>query len=383
MKGMPRTVIVLAAGGTGGHMFPAEALARELAARRFALALVTDRRGAAFGDTTGVEVHRIHAAQVAGNIFRKIAAAAQLARGLFESRRVLRELEPAAVVGFGGYASFPVILAAILGHVPALIHEQNAVLGRANRLLASRVDAIATSFDQVQRLPASGRAHLRRTGNPVRPAIAALSRTPYPAPAPDGPLNVLVTGGSQGAAAFSTIVPAAVAKLAPEFRARLRIAQQCKAEDIEAVTQAYHELSVAAELRPFFADMPEQLARAQLVIARAGASTVAEIMAAGRPSILIPFPAAMDDHQSANAVALFRYKCAWPLKQNESTAEKLKEFLQAMLADPTKLTEAARRARDAGIPDAAARLADVVMELISNGGSSTLSRGAVPREAAE
>jgi UDP-N-acetylglucosamine--N-acetylmuramyl-(pentapeptide) pyrophosphoryl-undecaprenol N-acetylglucosamine transferase len=383
MTHYPRTVIVLAAGGTGGHMFPAEALARELAARGFALALVTDRRGAAFGEGAGVEVHRIHAGQVIGNVFRKIAAVVQLGRGLLEARRLLRDLDPAIAIGFGGYASLPTMLAAVHSSVLTVIHEQNAVLGRANRMLASRVDAIATSFDQVLRLPRSGRAIMRRTGNPVRPEIAALSRRPYPAPEADGPLQILITGGSQGATIFSSIVPLAVASLPPELRSRLRLVQQCRAADLEGVTQAYRELGVAAELRPFFADMPEQLARSQLVIGRAGASTVAEITAAGRPAILVPYPAAMDDHQTANARALLRQRCAWLVHQPEFTPEKLRDMLGALLAEPARLVDAARRSREAGIPNAAAQLADMVAGLVSDGGTRARSHGAGPREAAE
>jgi len=366
MSKFPRTVIVLAAGGTGGHMFPAEALARELNVRGFAMALITDRRGAAFGEKAGVEVHRIHAGQAVGNTFRKIAGAIQLARGWFEARRLLRDLDPALAVGFGGYASLPTMLAAVRAGILTLIHEQNAVLGRANRLLAPRVDAIATSFDQVLRLPPSGRAIMRRTGNPVRPEIAALSTQPYPAPEADGPLHVLVTGGSQGATIFSRLVPYAVSLLPPESRARLRIVQQCRPEDIEAVTQAYRELGVAAELRPFFTDMPRRLAEAHVAICRAGASTVAELTAAGRPSILVPYPAATDDHQTANARALFRQRCGWFAPQSELTPEKLGEMLQALLAEPSRLVDVAQRAREAGIPDAAARLADMVAGLVAD-----------------
>lgn len=370
-----RTVIVLAAGGTGGHMFPAEALARELGARGFALALMTDRRGAAFGEGSGVEVHRIHAAQIAGNVFRKAAATVEIARGYFEARRLLHELSPAVVVGFGGYASLPTMLAAVRSRILTIIHEQNAVLGRANRMLASRVDAIATSFEEVQMLPDRMSAQLRRTGNPVRLDIAALSNEPYPAPEAGGPLHILVTGGSQGAAVFGALIPAAVALLEPPLRARLRLAQQCRPEHLEEVGRFYKEHGAAAELRPFFSDMPERLRRAQLVISRAGASTVAEITAAGRPSILIPYPAAMDDHQTANARALLRQRCAWIVSQQTVTPEKLKEMLTAMLAEPARLAEVAARARDVGIPNAAARLADMVAGLVSDGGRRHLLRG--------
>lgn len=262
-----RTVIVLAAGGTGGHMFPAEALARELGVRGFALALMTDRRGAAFGEGVAVEVRRIHAAQIAGNVFRKAAATIEIARGYFEARRLLRELSPAVVVGFGGYASLPTMLAAIRSGILTLIHEQNAVLGRANRLLASKVDAIATSFEQVQMLPDGMAAQMRRTGNPVRSEIAALSNEPYPAPQPDEPLHILITGGSQGAAVFGALIPSAVALLAPEQRARLRLVQQCRPEHLDEVGRFYEEIGVAAVLRPFSRTCPTSCAAPSLLSA--------------------------------------------------------------------------------------------------------------------
>ena len=378
-----RTVIVLAAGGTGGHMFPAEALARELAARHFALALVTDKRGAAFGESESVDVHRIHAGQMVGGTIRKMLGAAQMARGLFEARRVLRQLEPAAAVGFGGYASVPTMLAAVYAHIPTLIHEQNAVLGRANRLLASRVTAIATSFERVAGMPEKGSAQLRRTGNPVRPEIAALSQIPYEPPAADGPFNLLITGGSQGAAVFGEIVPRAIALLPPEYRARLRIAQQCRPEHLESAGQIYGKLGMNADLRPFFDDMPARLTWAHLVIGRAGASTVAEILAAGRPSLLVPYPAAMDDHQTANGLSLQRKKAAWIVTQAKFTPHTLKDVLGTLMGEPARLADVAKAAHEMGIPEAASRLADMVAGLISSGAARHLGRDQTPMEAAE
>jgi len=377
-----RTVIVLAAGGTGGHMFPAEALARELAARHFALALVTDKRGAAFGENEDVDVHRIHAGQMVGGTIRKMLGAAQMARGLFEARRVLRQLEPAAAVGFGGYASVPTMLAAVYAHIPTLIHEQNAVLGRANRMLASRVTAIATSFERVGAMPEKGSAQLRRTGNPVRPEIAALSQNPYEPPTADGPFNLLITGGSQGAAVFGEIVPKAIALLPPDYRARLRIAQQCRSEHLDAAAQVYVQLGMNVDLRPFFNDMPERLAKAHLMIGRAGASTVAEILAAGRPALLVPYPAAMDDHQTANGLSLQRKKAAWIVAQAKFTPHTLKDVLGTLMTEPARLADVAKSAREMGIPEAASRLADMVVELISGGGTRQL-RDQTPMEAAE
>ncbi len=378
-----RTIIVLAAGGTGGHMFPAEALARELAARHFALALVTDKRGAAFGESDDVDVHRIHAGQMVGGTIRKMAGAVQMARGLFEARRVLRQLEPAAAVGFGGYASVPTMLAAVYARIPTVIHEQNAVLGRANRMLASRVTAIATSFERVSGMPAKGSAQLRRTGNPVRPEIAALSRIPYEPPAAGGPFNLLITGGSQGAAVFGEIVPKATALLPPEYRARLRIAQQCRPEHLEVATRIYGQLGMNVDLRPFFNDMPQRLAKTHLMIGRAGASTVAEVLAAGRPALLVPYPAAMDDHQTANGLSLQRKKAAWIMAQAKFTPHTLKDVLGTLMNEPERLAEVAKAALEMGIPEAASRLADMVAGLISSGGARHLGREQTPMEAAE
>ncbi|MGB8274963.1 MAG: undecaprenyldiphospho-muramoylpentapeptide beta-N-acetylglucosaminyltransferase [Alphaproteobacteria bacterium] len=362
------TNIVLAAGGTGGHMFPAEALAGELNRRGFALALITDRRGASFGEASGVRTLRISAGHVSGSVLAKIKGLAALARGTFEAGRLLRELDPAVVVGFGGYASVPTMLAATRAGLATVLHEQNAVLGRANRLLAHRVDLIATSFEYVEGVE-SGRVRLVRTGNPVRPAIAALSREPYPMPQPDGPLHVLVTGGSQGAAVFGQVVPQAVALLPPEHRARISIVQQCRAEDLERAKQAFAAADVRAELAPFLHDMSDRLRVAQLVICRAGASTVAELSAAGRPAILVPFPQATDDHQTANAMALAKAGGAVLIPQKELTAAVLAQRLTDFLTQPGRLVGGAAKSRAFGIPEAAERLAETVAEVARKGGN--------------
>jgi UDP-N-acetylglucosamine--N-acetylmuramyl-(pentapeptide) pyrophosphoryl-undecaprenol N-acetylglucosamine transferase len=375
MKRTP-TSIVLAAGGTGGHMFPAEALAAELNRRGFALALITDRRGAAFGEGSGVTTLRIAAGQVSGSVLGKIRGLAAIARGTFEAGRLLRDLDPAVVVGFGGYASVPTVLAATRARIATVLHEQNAVLGRANRLLAPRVDVIATSFESVAGLSPQWRARIVRTGNPVRWAIAALSQAPYPAPEPGGPLTLLVTGGSQGAAVFNTVVPAAVALLAPDVRARLNVVQQCRAEDADSAARAFVAAGVRAELKPFLTDMPERLARAQLVVCRAGASTVAEIAAAGRPAILVPYPFATDDHQSANAAALAARGGGFVIKQADLTPERLASKLAELFGDPVRLIEAAGRAHAFGVPDAAERLAAVVADLVPNGSTEPMREAA-------
>ena len=366
-----RQCVVLAAGGTGGHLFPAESLAGELMRRGFHLVLVTDRRGAAFEGPLGeLETHRVHAAGLSGHgVGRKAAALARLGLGTVEAVRLMRRLSPAAAVGFGGYASLPTMLAASLYGAASVIHEQNAVLGRANRLLAPRADKIATSFAEVSHIAPAHRHKVVRTGNPVRAAIAALGDVPYPTLVADGPLSLLVVGGSQGAHVFSTVVPAAVAALPDRMRARLRVTQQCRARNLAETRAAYEAIGVEAELASFFPDLPERLAAAQLLICRAGASTLAEITAAGRPAVIAPYPFATDKHQAVNARALADAGGGWVMPNASFTAEALARKLESLLIHPLELAAAARAARALGEPDAARRLADVVSGLIPANGN--------------
>jgi UDP-N-acetylglucosamine--N-acetylmuramyl-(pentapeptide) pyrophosphoryl-undecaprenol N-acetylglucosamine transferase len=369
--------IVLAAGGTGGHIFPAEALARELKERGHDVALITDRRGQAFGDRVpDVATYRIHAGRFGGNVVAKALGAAELMLGVVESGRKLRQLGAPAVVGFGGYPSVPPLYAATRLGLPTLIHEQNAILGRANRLLAPRVRSIAVSFHDTFMVRADDRAKLVFTGNPVRPAIAALRDVAYDPPSLDAPLHLLVLGGSQGARIFSEMLPAALALVAETLRRRLRISQQARPEDIEAVRRAYAELRIEAELATFFDDVPARLASAQLVIARAGASTLTELTCSGRPAILVPYPHAADDHQTANAQALAALGGAFLVPQPEFTPETLARLLRELAQEPQRLIGAAQAAHDYGTPNAARVLADLVVGAIgeSNGSSSSLTR---------
>jgi UDP-N-acetylglucosamine--N-acetylmuramyl-(pentapeptide) pyrophosphoryl-undecaprenol N-acetylglucosamine transferase len=357
-------LIVIAAGGTGGHFFPAEALAAELAARGHAIALMTDARSA--GLTSAVfqdhETHVLSGAGIAGRgLVRGARAVLALAAGTLAARRLIERLNPAIIVGFGGYPSVaPVLAARMTRHRPAiLLHEQNAVLGRANRMLARFADHLALGLDNTKRLPTL--AHTV-TGNPIRPTIQARAGAPYTPPAPGGPIDLLVTGGSLGARIFSDAVPAAIALLAPELRARLRIVQQCRAEDIDRVRTAYAALSITAELSPFFDRMADRLAQAHLVIARAGASTVAEIAAIGRPAILVPLPGAIDNHQAANAASVD----ATVLEQAEFATRPavLAEALCHALSHPDLLDMQAHAVAAHGRPQAAAILADLVQDLI-------------------
>lgn len=355
--------VVIAAGGTGGHLFPAEALAAELLRRGRRIVLMTDARSGALASTVfaGQEQIVLRGAGIAGRgLLRGTAAVLGLARGTIAARRRLRALDAAAVIGFGGYPAVAPVLAARLGGTRPriLLHEQNAVLGRANRLLARVADVLALSHADTARV--AGGVWTVLTGNPVRPALAALAGEGYVAPAPDGPFRLLVLGGSLGARVFSDVVPAALGSLPEALRARLQVVQQCRAEDLERVRAAYAGTGIAVELAPFFTDVADRLAAAHLVVARAGASTVAELAVAGRPAILVPLPGAIDDHQTANARALEAAGGAFLVPQPAFTAIALAGRIAALAAAPAQLAAAAREAARCGITDAASRLADLV-----------------------
>lgn len=363
---MSAPLVLLAAGGTGGHVFPAEALAQVLAERGFRLGLVTDKRGHSYGATLGtLETFRVSAGGIAGRgLLNKLRAVAELGVGVIQARSLLKRLRPAVVVGFGGYASVPTMVAATLLGLPTVLHEQNAVLGRANRLLAGRVRRIATSYAAVLHVDPAWKDKLAHTGMPVRAAVAALRDAPYPALADDGaPIRLLVLGGSQGAHILSEVVPAALAALPQALRSRLSVAQQCRPEDLDAVRAAYAASGIDATLDSFFADVPERMSAAHLVIARAGASTVAELTALGRPAILVPLPHAIDDHQTANARAVDEAGGAWLMPQPAFTSDALAGRLESLFTQPGTLARAAGCARAAGRPDAAAQLADLVATL--------------------
>jgi UDP-N-acetylglucosamine--N-acetylmuramyl-(pentapeptide) pyrophosphoryl-undecaprenol N-acetylglucosamine transferase len=364
-------LILLAAGGTGGHMFPAEATARALVARGYRVLLVTDRRGDAHvGRFPGVDVRVIAAGGIAGRgLWQRANAAVQLGLGFIQASILLATAKPAAVIGFGGYAAIPTMAVAILLRLPTALHEQNAMLGRANRLLAPRVRLIATSFASTQRIRDVDRGKVIVTGNPVRGEIAALASLPYPGLGARERFRLLVLGGSQGARVFSRVVPAAVLLLSDERRGRLKIEQQARPEDEDAVRAAYAEAGVEAEVSSFFKDVPSRLATCHLLISRAGASSCAELTAAGRPAILVPYPHAIDDHQTANAQAIDAVGGAWLIPERSLGEAKLAERLDALIAMPEALGGAARAARAAGRPDAAERLAALVERLLPSNGN--------------
>jgi len=358
-------LILLAAGGTGGHVFPAEALAAELLQRGYRLGLVTDRRGRSYGGVLGgLDKYALAAGTIYGRgRLAKLKGALGLAQGLGQAFALLGRLRPALVVGFGGYPSLPPVLAASLRGIPTLILEQNAVLGRANRLLYPRVGRVAVCYPQVRYAEAPG-AKVVLTGNPVRPAILAQADQPYVPPTADGALHLFVMGGSQGARALSDLVPAALLTLPPEIQSRIILSQQCRPEDIGRVRALYEAAGLKASLESFFANVPERLAAAHLVISRAGASTIAELTALGRPAILIPLPHSLDDDQTANATALVERGGAWLMPERDLTAERLSQQIQTLLLSPPTLTQAAQAAGQAGIKDAARRLADLAVQEI-------------------
>lgn len=362
MKG----TIVLSAGGTGGHLFPAEALAHELTARDYSVHLVTDARAERFASAfPAQQVHVVASATLAGKNPVAIARTLlSLWRGKRQAMALFRSLKPAAVVGFGGYPTVPPILAARGLRIPTIIHEQNAVMGRANRLLASRVTAIAGGF-----LPESGATYPDKTvftGNPVRPAVIAETGRPYAVADMGETFRLLVFGGSQGAQFFSDAVPTAIAELPETVRARLSVTQQARPEDEGRVREAYAALGVEAEVAPFFTDLARRMAEAHLVISRSGASTVSEIAAIGRPALLVPYPYALDHDQAANAAALKAAGGAEVIRQAELSPERIASILAQSMANPARLAAMAEKAQATGRPEAA-RLLGELTEAIAAG----------------
>ena len=352
---------VLAAGGTGGHMIPAHAVAQELMARGHHVALVTDERGAKIpGIFDKAQVHVMPAGRMTKNPASWPGALKAILAGRAMARRLNETFRPTAVVGFGGYPAMPALLGALADGVPTAIHEQNAVLGRVNRILAGRVDAIATAYPDVERLKPrhAGKVHL--VGNPVREEVKQLREEEFPALTDESVFRVLVIGGSQGASILSNVVPEGLSMLPVALRRRLQVTQQCRAEDIDRVRKTYAEMEIPADLATYFNDVPEKLGWSHLVIARAGASTLAELTCAGRPAILIPLPSAMDDHQTANAREMTQAGGARTIPQARFTAVELAKQMQKMAMEPGALQNAAKRARNCGRPDAARDMADLL-----------------------
>jgi UDP-N-acetylglucosamine--N-acetylmuramyl-(pentapeptide) pyrophosphoryl-undecaprenol N-acetylglucosamine transferase len=373
---MTKGTILLAAGGTGGHLFPAEALAHELIARGWTIHLATDGRAERFaGSFPAAAIHSVTAATIGGrNPFALIGALLKIWRGVREVGAVIREIKPKAVVGFGGYPTLPPLYAATRRGLPTLIHEQNAVMGRANKALASRVRAIAGGF--LVGGESGTAAKIVQTGNPVRPAVIEAASVPYPDLRVGEPFRFLVFGGSQGAQFFSDAIPAAIAKLPPGQRGRLQVTQQARAEDADKVKRAYSELGVPAEVSPFFTDMARRIADAHLVMSRSGASTVSEIAVIGRPALFVPYPYALDHDQAANAAALAGSGGAEVHPQSTLTAERVAELLDALMNAPGRLAAMASAAKSAGRPDAARLLADLTEAIAAGRTVNEFKQGA-------
>ena len=355
-------LLLIAAGGTGGHMFPAQALAEAMLDRGWRVKLSTDERGARYvgGFPKAVEIETVPSATFArGGPLAKVAAPFRIARGVLSALWALRRDRPAAVVGFGGYPTIPALSAATILRLPRMIHEQNGVLGRVNRVFARHVQQIACGTWPTA-VPEGVRAE--HTGNPVRASVLERAGAPYIPPG-DYPLSLLVIGGSQGARILSDVVPAALAALPEPLRDHLRVAHQARPEDISRVAAAYGAAGIKAEVEPFFTDVPRRLSEAQLVISRAGASSVADISVIGRPSVLVPFAAAAGDHQTANAHGLAAADAAVLIPESRLDAATLCGHVAAILENPGAAVKMAHAALNYGIPDATGRLVTMVESL--------------------
>ncbi len=359
--------IMIAAGGTGGHLIPALAVAGELVRRGHAVTAVTDRRGALLARRiSDIPVREVKAASPSGRtVAGKVAAGITMLAGCAGALRLIHAVRPAVMAGFGGYPTIPPLATAQLLGVPVLVHEQNAVLGRANRFLAPRARVVATSFDQTR--PAVARRTLT-VGVPVRDTIAALRHVEYQPPEPEGDVNLLVVGGSQGAGIFGSLLPDAGQCLDGALLRRLRVVQQCREEDVGRTAAAWRDLGVTATVAPFFEAMAGHLAHAHLVVARAGASTIAELAVSGRPSVLIPFPGAADDHQRANANVVVSAGGGWLVDERETDARSLAAHLESLLTSPVELARAAGNVRRLARADAAAALAEAIENLAAGNG---------------
>ncbi len=356
-------LLMIAAGGTGGHMFPAQALAEMMIERGWRVKLSTDARGARYagGFPKSVPVEQVASATFArGGKLAKLVTPLRIVGGILAAFVQMLKDRPTVVVGFGGYPTIPALSAAWALRVPRMIHEQNGVLGRVNRAFASHVDAFACGTWPTI-LPENVNAH--HTGNPVRAAVLDRAQAPYIPPG-DYPMSLLVIGGSQGARILSDIVPRAVALLPEPMRSNLRVAHQARDEDMDRALAAYAAAGIRAEVQPFFSDIARRLSEAQLVISRSGASSVADIAVIGRPSILVPFAAATGDHQNANARGLVGANAAILIPEGRLDSATLATQIAAILSQPDAARRMAAAAFSQGIPDATARLAAIVEALV-------------------
>ena len=366
MNNTDNKTIFLAAGGTGGHIFPAIALGEELAKRAFKVVLLTDKRTKKYlGDNKFISVEFIPVKYPYGSLQNKIAGALSQIISYFVARRLIRKYRPSCVVGFGGYPSFPTMYAASSKGIKTVIHEQNSILGKANQMLSDKVSAIATSFPETLRVEERDIKKIFYTGNPVRPAIQAIRAIPYPKFDESSTLHILVTGGSQGASVFSKVVTQAITMLPREYHGRIRIDQQCRPEDLMNVKDIYNKIGVSSELATFFSDLPNKMANCHLVICRSGASSLAEVAVAGRPAIMVPLPNAKDNHQMVNANCYEDLGAGWVMPEESFTAEALSFKLENFFKLPGTLNETAQKSKDCGIAEADKKLADLIEKLVS------------------
>lgn len=358
--------ILISAGGTGGHIFPAEALAKDLIGRGYHVALATDARGAKYKNFAGgIPTYVLKSGGLQSGFLSKIQTLMSLGFGVIQARSLLNKLKPLVVIGFGGYPAFPAVYVAQKKNIPTIIHEQNAVLGKANAVLAPKADRIALPLSEMVGLNDEDKSRTILTGNPVRGDIAALYNEPYPALEQDGAIKILVLGGSLGASVFSKVLPDMIDQLPEQYKSRLEIVQQCREVDIENVRERYKKSGVKAELETFFEDVAKRLAECHLVISRSGASTVAEVTTAGRPAIFVPYPHHKDQQQKRNADAVFDAGGAWVMTEEGFNADTLQARIEAFLQSPETLFSAAENARACGKPDAARRLGNLVTALAS------------------
>ncbi len=362
-------LILLSCGGTGGHMTPARALGADLLSRGYRVEMLTDTRGQNFKALfEGMIIHPIASGTLGAGLIGKVKGISKLGIGLVQAAALLIKLRPALVVGFGGYPSVPAVYVAQKMKIPTIIHEQNAIIGRANSFLAAKADRIALSLPEAQGLDDSEKIKAVVTGNPVRPEIAALFMKPYPVLSNEGEMRIFVMGGSLGAHIFSEVIPAALAELSLEYRSRLHIVQQCREADLELTRNAYEAAGIKADLSTFFDDVAGELEKAHLVIGRSGASTVAELTTAGRPAIFVPYPHHKDQQQKINADSVADAGGAWVMTQDGFTSEALQARMEAFLQNPQILFKAAEKARSCGRPDAARKLGNLVTAMVSGWG---------------
>ncbi len=363
---MKHKPILLSAGGTGGHVMPAQALALDLKSRGYPVEWITDKRGMKYVENfEGIPIHEIRAGTLGAGVIGKIKGVADLGIGIMQAKQIISRIKPAVVVGFGGYPSFPAVYAAQGKNIPTILHEQNAIIGKANAMLVHKAERIASSTPELRGIEDVDKVRTVFTGNPVRSEISALYTQPYPVLTDDGELNILVMGGSLGAHIFSEVLPKALARLPENHRARLRIVQQCREEDIEPTRAAYAEANIEAELHVFISNVAQYLKQSHLVVARSGASTVAEVSTAGRPAIYVPYPHHKDQQQKMNADVVTDRGGAWLMTQDGFTPDAVLARIETFLQNSEILFRAAEKARSCSRPDAARKLGNLVTAVIS------------------